>query len=100
MYRSELTRNPHRQLPAASELDRVLVRHSLAAGGCRLRDVREHRAYGGTLLWVAVKRSVDHAFQAYLNAARAVENLDEPLDRIIADNRLADIKRRLENEDN
>ena len=56
MHRSDFTRNFYRQLPAASELDRVLVRHSLAAGGCRLRDVREHKAYGGTLLWVAVKR--------------------------------------------
>ena len=70
MYRSDLTRNPHRQLPAASELDSVLARRSLAAGGCRLRDVREHKAFGGTLLWVAVKRYVHHAFQAYLNATR------------------------------
>ena len=70
MHRSDFTRNSCRQLPAASELDRVLVRHSLAVGGCRLRDVRERKAYGGTLLWVAVKRYVHHAFQAYLNATR------------------------------
>ena len=70
MHHSDFTRNSYRQLPAASELDRVLLRHSLAVGGCRLRDVQERKAYGGTLLWVAVKQYVDLAFQAYLNATR------------------------------
>ena len=69
--RSDPAKNRYRQLPTASALGSVLVRHSLAAGGCWPRVTRENDGSGSSLLWVAVKRYSHHAFQAYLKATRS-----------------------------
>ena len=69
--RPDLAKNRYRQLPMASELGSVLVRHSLAAGGCCPKVTRENDGSGSSLLWVAVKRYSHHALQAYLKATRS-----------------------------